>query len=119
MFRSYINAINLALTNENKNNLKAILKLNNILIITLNGNQLGGTNEDEQKLISIIEPLKQKIKDMQNTNLQINDLVESKKQLKDLIEFIHYVHKKLPDDNNIKTLSNQMVEINRIVTKYN
>lgn len=118
MFKSYINAIKFIVTNKNENKLKAMLKLNNILITNLNGDQLGGANEDEIKLIAMIEPLKQKIKDIQSTNLQINDLVESKKQLKDLIEFIHYIHKKLPDDNNIKTLSDQMEEINRIVTKY-
>lgn len=118
MFRSYINSIKDMVANRNTNSLKAILKLNNILITGLTNGQFGGANEDEQKLIDMIAPLKQKIQDMQHTNLQINDLIESKKQLRDLIEFIHYVHGKLPDDNNIKTLSDQMNEINRIVNKY-
>lgn len=118
MFTSYINAIKYVVSDRNNIRLKAILKLNNVLIMSLNDEQIGGAGEDEQKLIDMIAPLKQKIQDIRKTNLQIDDLVESKKQLKDLIEFIHYIHGKLPDDHNIKTLSDQMNEINRIVNKY-
>ncbi len=118
MFKSYINAIKNTIINKNKSSLRAILKLNNILIIELNGIQFGGTTEDENKLIAMIEPLKQKIKDIQDINLQVEELVESKKQLIDLIEFIYYINNKLPNDINIQTLSKQMNEINRIVNKY-
>jgi hypothetical protein len=122
MFSSYINAIKCATTEKNNIKLRAILKLNKILISTLRVEQIGGSDgektEDEKKLIGMIAPLKQKIIDIQNTNLKINDLIESKEQLRDLIEFIHYIHAKLPDDKNVKLLSDQMNEINRIVNKY-
>lgn len=120
MFTSYINAIKHIISDKNDIQLRAVLKLNNVLITSLKEEQIGGggAGEDEQKLIDMITPLKEKIQDIQKTNLQINDLVDSKKQLKDLIEFIYYIHEKLPTDNNIKILSGQMKEINRIVNKY-
>jgi len=118
MLRLYIKTINNVIKNKNKSQLKSILKLNNLLILSLKNVQTGGANKDKEKLLELIEPLKQKIQDIQNSNLKIDELVNSKIELNKLLEFIHYIHSKLPNDKNFLILSNQIDEINNIVHKY-
>lgn len=120
MFKSYI--LSIYSTINNKHNLRPILKLNRLLIKQLSMYQFGGTLDnptaDEQAIIDLISPLKQKLLDIQSENLQIEELVNSKKDLNNLLIFIDYIHNSLPTDVEIQTLNSQISQINSIVNKY-
>jgi flagellar biosynthesis/type III secretory pathway chaperone len=137
MFSSYIIGVHSTLQStvndgkcSNKQDLKAILKFNKMLIHQLSNlhqynRQNGGYDEenvnenpDEKKLIDLITPIKQSIEQLKSDNVHKKELIDTKQQFVNMVEYINYIHSKLPDDSQVTTLATQMADINRIINKY-
>ena len=137
MFSSYIIGVHSTLQStvnddkcRNKQYLKAILKFNKILIHQLSNlhqhnRQIGGSDEekskenpDEKILMDLITPIKDSIKQLQNDNVHKKELIETKQQFVNMVEYINYIHSKLPDDSQVTTLATQIADIDRIINKY-
>jgi hypothetical protein len=118
MFSSYLNTIKHSVIYNKQDELKAILKLNNMIISELNGFQIGGTLADQQQLQDMVKNLTDKIQDIKTSHASLEEGVQAKEDLQKLIVVIHYIHSKIPNDSAIGMLDTQMKEIERIINKY-
>lgn len=120
MFGSYTRAIKYALINNNKNEIRVLLKLNRFMLSSSNC-QVGGTGnvgDALTELHTLFQPLTSKIDQIDSSIKKFEDLVEIKKQFKELIEFVTVIHGAMPNDVHVKEMEKQLSEINTIINKY-